>query len=65
MVSVRGLPSMALMNISLFPIMLAVMVWGREWAGLHLHCSCDNEAVVASRYSRSSDVMHLLCCLFF
>ena len=52
----------------LFPIVLAVMVWGREWAGLHLHCSCDNEAVVhvvASRYSRSSDVMHLLRCLFF
>ena len=34
----------------------------------HIQCFCDNEAVVhvvASRYSKSTDLMHLLHCLFF
>ena len=34
----------------------------------HIRCFCDNEAVmhvVASRYSKSTDLMHLLHCLFF
>ena len=52
----------------LLPIVLAVIMWGKHWAGLHLHCNCDNEAVVhilASCYTRDSSVMHLLRCLFF
>ena len=28
------------------PIVLSVMTWGRHWRGCHLHCNCDNEAVV-------------------
>ena len=52
----------------LFPIVLALVVWGRQWRGSHLHCRCDNQAVVhtlASRYSHNSNVMHLLRCMFF
>ena len=52
----------------LIPIVLAVMVWGHEWRGSAIHCQCDNQAVVcmlASRYSRQTDLMHLLRCLFF
>ena len=52
----------------LFPIVLAVAAWGHSWRGHQLCCKCDNQAVVcmlASRYSRSSPIMHLLRCLFF
>ena len=52
----------------LLPIVLSVLTWGRHWRGCHLHCNCDNEAVVhllSSRYSRNSNIMHLLRCLFF
>ena len=52
----------------LFPIVLALVVWDRQWRGSHLHCRCNNQAVVhilASRYSRNSNVMHLLRCMFF
>ena len=52
----------------LVPIELSVIVWGNRWHGHHLHCNCDNEAVVhllLSRYSRNTNVMHLLQCLFF
>ena len=51
----------------LFPIVLALVVWSRQWRGSHLHCRCDNQAVIhilASRYSRNSNVMHLLRCMF-
>ena len=47
----------------LVPIMLAITVWGHRWRGLHVHCLCDNEAVVAivtSRFSKQSELMHLL-----
>ncbi len=52
----------------LMPIILAVMVWGRSWFGCHVHCHCDNEAVVTilgSRYALNPDLMHLLRWLFF
>ena len=52
----------------LVPIIIAVMIWGHFWRGSHLLCFCDNAAVVAiiaSRYSKQSELMHLLRCLFF
>jgi hypothetical protein len=52
----------------LLPIVLAVLVWGQVWRGHHLHCRCDNEAVVVllgSRHSRQADLMQLLRALFF
>ena len=52
----------------LLPIVLAITTWGPAWRGSHLHCLCDNEAVVSivgSRYSGNPDLMHLLRCLFF
>ena len=52
----------------LLPIILAGIVWGRKWRGLHVKSYCDNQAVVAvmqSRYSRDNELMHLLCSLFF
>ncbi len=51
----------------LLPIILAVIVWGRGWQGCMVRCKCDNAVVVhvvGSRYSRCSDIMHLLRCLF-
>ena len=52
----------------LVPIVLSVTVWGKWWHGCHLHCNCNNEAVVhllLSRYSHNANVMHLLRCFFF
>ncbi len=54
--------------LSLKPIIVAVIVWGRSWQGCMVRCKCDNAAVVlvvGSRYSKCSDIMHLLRCLFF
>ena len=46
-----------------------VRLWeGSQWCGKIVCCRCDNQAVVqviASRYSRERDLMHLLRCLFF
>ena len=52
----------------LIPIILACAVWGREWAGHHVTCYCDNQVVVASIRSSSSKqphLMQLLHCLAF
>ena len=52
----------------LFPILIAAACWGSKWRGKNIRCRCDNMAVVnvmASRYSREYDLMHLLRCLFF
>ena len=35
----------------LFPIVLALVVWGRQWRGNHLHCRCHNQAVYSSHPS--------------
>ena len=51
----------------LVPIVIGTMVWGEKWRG-YVVCKSDNEAVVsiiASRSSHSSQLMHLLRCLFF
>ena len=52
----------------LLPIVLASLLWGKEWSGMMVRCHCDNMAVVEvvnSGYSRDKDMMHLLRCLFF
>ena len=52
----------------LLPIVLAVTTWGSRWRGMHVHCRCDNEAVVHvmnSRQARNHALMHLLRCLFY
>ena len=52
----------------LLPIVLAVTTWGSRWRGMHVHCRCDNEAVVHvmnSRRARNHALMHLLRCLFY
>ena len=52
----------------LLPILLACMIWGHQWVGDTVMVHCDNQAVVSvtnSGYSKNSDMMHLLRCLFF
>ena len=52
----------------LIPIILALAVWGKAWAGYQIVCHCDNQVVVAClkpRTSKSKGVMHLLRCLVF
>ena len=52
----------------LLPIVLAGLLWGKEWSGMMVQCHCDNMAVVEvvnSGYSKDKDMMHLLRCLFF
>ena len=52
----------------LFPIVLAMAVWGRRWEESNVIIHCDNMgtvAVVNSGYSKAAPVMHLLRCLFF
>ena len=47
----------------LFAVILSVAVWGRQWRGQHVQAHCDNEAVV--HMMASSQLMHLLRCIFF
>ena len=52
----------------LVPIILAVAVWGCEWAGQNIMALCDNMAVVdvlRKGDSKEPQVMHLLRCLAF
>ena len=52
----------------LIPIVIAAAVWGKHWTGHTVQCKCDNDsvvAVIASRTSKNTAVMHLLRCLFF
>ena len=52
----------------LVPIIIAAIVWGHEWKGCLIKAQCDNEAVVAvlkSKYSKESHLMHMLRILFF
>ena len=52
----------------LLPVLLACIVWGKEWSEKLITCHCDNMAVVEvlkSGYSRDREMMHLLRCLFF
>ena len=50
------------------PVVLACIVWGREWMSCTVCCHCDNEAVILvinSRYAWDPSLAHLLRCLFF
>ena len=52
----------------LFAILLAGVVWGREWQGCRVHARCDNQAAVhaiSGRSCKDKSLMHLLRCLFF
>ena len=52
----------------LIPIIIAAVVWGKNWKGHNVRARCDNGAVVAivnSRYSKEPILMHMLRCLFF
>ena len=46
----------------LLPIVLALVVWGKRWAGKRVECLCDN--LNAGR-SKDRTLMHLLRCMFF
>ena len=47
----------------LLPIIIAAVLWGKQWRGMKMLAYCDNEVVVSMIHSRSSldsRVMHLL-----
>ena len=49
-------------------MVVACIVWGRNWRGQVVHVHSDNEAVVAvvnAGYSKDPQMMHLIRCLFF
>lgn len=39
----------------LLPILLAVVVWGRQWVGRRLECKCDMSMVAVIHSGRSKD----------
>ena len=50
----------------LFPIVLACLVWGHQWAGTYVLCHCDNVAAVCQvhrLFARDPIAAHLLHCL--
>ena len=52
----------------LFPIVLALAVWGRLWRGHLVLCHCDNTAVVSQvnrLHARDPQASHMLRCLAF
>ena len=52
----------------LIPIIIAAVIWGRNWTGHKVIARCDNESVVTvlnSRYSKEPHVMSMLRTLFF
>ena len=52
----------------LLPILLAVVLWGKEWTGRSVRCWSDNAAVVAvvnTGWCQDKHLMHLMRCLFF
>ena len=56
------------MSKELLPILFALVVWGKSWAGCRIECYCDNMAVVAvinSDRAKDKTLMHLLRCMFF
>ena len=52
----------------LFPIVLAVLLWGNVWRGRAILVHCDNQAAVEvmnSGYRRDTGMMQSIWCLFF
>ena len=49
-------------------MVLACIMWGKEWQGKKVTCHCDNMPVVEvlnSGYSKDKNMIHMLRCLFF
>lgn len=44
----------------LLPIILACAMWGTLWESMQVYCHCDNQAVVACLWSRTSKNAHCL-----
>ncbi len=60
--------SLSIASKELVPVIVAAIVWGKQWKGLVVQCRSDNQATVAvlnNRTSREAAIMHLLRCLFF
>ena len=52
----------------LIPIVMEAAMWGKQWRDQVVNCRCDSMAVVAvikSRASKESEIMHLLRCVAF
>ena len=52
----------------LVPIVIACILWGKQWSGKAIQVHCDNQAVVEmvnSGHSKDMEISHLLRCLFF
>ena len=50
------------------PIVMACILWGKEWQNTSVLAHCDNQAVVEvvnSGYAKDTELMQLLRCLFF
>ena len=50
------------------PILLGAFLWGGEWGGRVIQCSCDNQAVVAvinTGTAKDGHLAHLLRCLHY
>ena len=64
----EGLEEWSIARKELLPIVVACMVWGRQWMRSTVTVYCDNEAVVEmvrAGYSKEPSLMHLLRCMFF
>jgi hypothetical protein len=52
----------------LVPILFAMVIWGKSWAGKQVECLCDNMSVVVvvnAGRAKDDTLMHLLRCMFF
>ena len=52
----------------LLSIVMACILWGKEWQNTSVLAHCDNQVVVEmvnSGYSKDTELMQLLRCLFF
>ena len=62
------LGELAIAQKELIPIVIAGLVWGKQWAGRVVQFNCDNQAVVTvltKLYCRDSCLMAYLRCLVF
>ena len=63
-----GTSEWSIMPKELLPIVVAAVVWGRQWKGLTIKARCDNMSVVAAIQSgacKEKWSMHLMRCLAF
>lgn len=52
----------------LLPVLIACIVWGKDWEGLSIRCYSDNQAAVCvlnQRRAKDPLLSHMLRCLFF